>query len=156
MIERRSHLPFLWVLRKPCIVTYLFVVSSSLSRFFLKSISGKYIFCVTISVFRGVHRRGAKGAMAPPELILGGQCPPKNVQKFDFRGAKVSFLGGKINFEGCNSRKFFRASRESFFCASRKRFGPPQAKILWTPLNWMYECNYLTKITSCSESWIGQ
>ena len=73
--------------------------------------------------------------MAPPKLALGGgMAPPKNFQKFDFRGAKVSFWGGKINFEGCNSRKFFRASRESFFCASRKRFGPPQAKILWTPL----------------------
>ena len=66
---------------------------------------------------QGRPQGGGKGAMAPPELILGGALPPQNFQNFDFRGAKVSFLGGKINFEGCNSRKFFRALRESFFCA---------------------------------------
>ena len=66
----------------------------------------------------------AKGGMVPQSGFWGGG------QKVDFRGANISFTGVKI-------QNFFRASRESFFCASRERFGPPQAKILRTPLDVM-------------------
>ena len=86
---------------------------------------------------RGVHRGGAKGAMASPRADFGGgHGPPQNFQKFDFRGAKVSFLGGKINFEGCNSRKKFRALRKSFLRFVQKIWPPPSQNPVDAP-----ECN---------------
>ena len=83
---------------------------------------------------QGRPQGGGRGARAPPRADFGGgMAPPKNFQKFDFRGAKVSFWGGKINFEGCNSRKFFRASRESVFLRFAQKIWPPNPKSCGRP-----------------------
>ena len=87
---------------------------------------------------QGRPQGGGKGAMAPPELILGGALPPQIFKTLILEGQKWVFWGAKSILRGAIVENFFALRANLFFALRAKGLAPPSQNPVDAPVYLIY------------------